>query len=363
LYNGHNRTFWSFGFEGLSRPIVTLGSAVTVPTLAERTGDFSALLQAGSNYQIYDPATIAAAANGRYSRQPFAGNIIPASRLKPTALSLLQYWPNPNQGALIDGTNNYVPETSQANRQKNVVAKVDHNFNDRQRASARYNYGSQDYIANPLVGTETNTPNRWRHSHGASLDDIYVFSPILLNDARLGFTRYDQSNTPELVGFDMTKIGFMQALTNAIDPRARQFPTLNVTGYQSLGGAANNDALTNYFTGSDNVTWNKGPAIFRFGAEYRLMQSNSFALGSQSPTETFSSTYTNGPLDNSTASPIGQGLASFLLGIPSDGQMDINPSLAQQYQVTGWYAQDTWRARPRLTVNLGLRWEMEIPVT
>ena len=240
---------------------------------------------------------------------------------------------------------------------------MDHNFSERNRAYARYNYGSQDYIANPMWGTMTNVPDRWRHSHGAGIDDIYVFSPTLLNDARIGFTRYDQSNTPELAGFDLTSIGFSPALSNAIDPRARQFPALNVSGYQSLGGAANNDAVTNYYTAADDVTWNKGSAIFRMGAEYRLMQSNSFALGGQNPTLSFNSTYTNGPLDNAASSPIGQGLASFLLGIPTGGSVSMTDSYADQSYNYAFYVQSDWRVSRRLTVNAGVRYDYDSSIT
>jgi len=363
LSDGHNRTFWAFGFEGLSRPVVTQGSPLTVPTPAERLGNFAALLNVGANYQIYDPATITATTGGRFSRQPFAGNVIPTSRLNSTALGLLKYWPDSNLSGNADGVNNFVPETSQANRQKNVVAKVDHNFNDRHRAFARYNYGSQIYIANPLVGSLTNVPDRWRHSHGAVLDDIYVLSPSLLNDFRVGFTRYDQSNTPELAGFDLTAIGFASSLSNAIDPRARQFPTLNVGGYQSIGGAANNDAVTNYTTFSDDLSWRKGSAIFHFGGEYRLYRSNSFALGGQNPTMAFNNTYTNGPLDNSAGSPIGQGLASFLLGIPSGGSITYADSYADQSYTYAFYAQSDWRISRRLTINAGVRYDFDGPIT
>ncbi len=363
LYDGHNRTFWAFGFEGLSRPVVTLGSAVTVPTAAERTGDFSTLLNVGANYQIYDPSTIAPAATGRFSRQPFAGNVIPASRLNAVALGLLKYWPASNLAGTADGINNYIPQTSQANRQKNAVGKVDHNFSDRHRAFARYNYGSQDYIANPLVGTLTNVPDRWRHSHGAVIDDIFVISPSMLNDVRIGFTRYNQSNTPMLAGLDWTSLGFAPALSNAIDPRARAFPTLNVTGYQSLGGAANNNAVTNYYTVSDDVTWTKGKAIYRFGAEYRLFRSNNYALAGQNPTLAFNSTYTNGPLDNAAASPIGQGLASFLLGVPSSGSISLADSYADQSYTTAFYAQSDWRLGRSLTINAGVRYDYDGPIT
>jgi hypothetical protein len=363
LYDGHNRTFWAFSFEGLSRPQLVPGSPVSVPTLAERGGDFSALLKVGPNYQIYDPATIAAAGSGRFSRQTFPQNIIPPARLDKLATSFLKYWPDPNQGGNADGVNNYRPLTTQANHQKNIVAKVDHNFNERNRAFVRYNYASQLYIANPLMGTKTNTPDRFRHTNGAVLDDIHVFSPSLLNDFRVGLTRYEQSNTPELAGFDLTGAGFSPTLAAAIDPRARQFPTLSVSGYQSLGGAANNDAVTNYLTASNDLTWSKGPALLRFGGEFRLYRSNSWALGGQNPTLNFNQTWTNGPMDNSPAAPIGQGLASYLLGIPSGGSITLADSYADQSYNYALYIQSDWRVTRTLTVNAGVRYDYDAPVT
>ena len=96
VYDGRNKTFWIFSFEGLTRPGVERGNTFfTVPTAAERQGDLSALLKLGSNYQIYDPFSTVTAANGRFSRQPLVGNLVPQNRLDKTALNLLQYWPAP----------------------------------------------------------------------------------------------------------------------------------------------------------------------------------------------------------------------------------------------------------------------------
>jgi outer membrane receptor protein involved in Fe transport len=363
LYNGRSRTFWAFSAEGLSRPQVILGNPITVPTAAERAGDFSALLKLGTNYQIYDPATIAAAGSGRFSRQVFSGNIIPANRLDKLAASFLPYWPLPNQAGTPDGINNYKPITTQANHQKNMVGKVDHNFNDKNRAFVRYNYASQLYIANPLVGTKTNVPDRLRYTDGAVLDDIHVISPALLNDFRVGFTRYEQSNTPELQGLDLTAAGFSPTLAAAIDPRARQFPNLSVAGYFGLGGAANNDAVSNYLTASDDLSWNKGPVLLRYGAEFRLYRSNNWALGGQNPTINFNQTWTNGPFDNSPAAPIGQGLASYLLGIPSGGSINLADSYADQSYNYAFYIQSDWRISRTLTLNAGLRYDYDGPVT
>ena len=99
IYNGRDRTFFTYGFEGIhdSRPYgATYGEGtLTVPTVAEKRGDFSALLALGSQYQIYDPASRIAAPNGRTMVQPLAGNIIPANRISPIATKIISYWPDP----------------------------------------------------------------------------------------------------------------------------------------------------------------------------------------------------------------------------------------------------------------------------
>src|SRR5215472_17243253 len=363
LYNGRNRTFWALGYEGLIRPVETLGSPTTVPTGAERTGDFSSLLQLGSNYQIYDPATTTPASGGHYSRQPFPGNIIPANRLDKTAVNLLKYWPEPNTPGNPDGVNNYAPLSTQANHQKNLVAKVDQHFNERHSISVHYNYASQLYIADTLAPSKTTVPDRWRFSNGAALDDVYVISSTLLTNFRIGFTRFEQSNTPEMEGLDLASLGFSPALNAAIDPTARQFPNLTVSGYQGLGGTANNDAVTNYLTASNNVSWSKGVAMVRFGGEYRLYRSNSWALGGEDPSLTFNQKYTNGPLDSSAAAPIGQGLASFLLGIPSSGSVSLADSYADQSYNYALYFQSDWRLAKTLTINAGVRYDYDGPIT
>src|SRR5262249_48710797 len=106
LYNGRNRTFWTFGLENLniSRNLAFTG---TVPTAEQIKGAFSPLLTLGARYQIYDPFTTVPAASGRFQRQPLAGNIVPASRINPVALKILSYYPAPNQAGTSDGRNNF----------------------------------------------------------------------------------------------------------------------------------------------------------------------------------------------------------------------------------------------------------------
>ncbi|MFB3826092.1 MAG: TonB-dependent receptor domain-containing protein [Bryobacteraceae bacterium] len=364
VYDGRNRTFWTFAYEGIDRSQQFFGGLTTVPTPAERQGDFSALLRLDSIYQIYDPATITAAGGGRTNRLPLAGNIIPASRLDKTALGLLQYWPAPNNPGLDNGTNNFQTQTANINQQVSVVTKVDHSFSERHRVFWRYNHGSQLYVNWPITKDNVTTVNdRWRRSQAGVFDDVYVISPSLVNNFRVGFTRFDQSSTPKLKGMDLTAVGFSPALTALIEPQARQLPTLSVQGFQSIGGASNNDEITNYLTASNDVSWSKGNAVLRIGGELRLYRNNQYAWGSQNPSLTFNSRWTAGPLDSSPTPPIGQGLASFLFGIPSSGSASLNDSFADQSVNYALYVQSDWRILPTVTINAGLRYDYDTPMT
>jgi hypothetical protein len=364
LYDGRNRTFWTFAYEGIDRNQQNLGGQQTVPTLAQRTGDFSALLSQGAVYQIYDPATTTAAAAGRVSRLPFAGNIIPASRLDRTAVGLLKYWPEPNLPGLPNGQNNYQARAYNFNEQVSVITKVDHNFSDKHRIYVRHNHGSQLFISNAIgPGILTNVADRWRRSQAGVFDDVYVISPSLVNNFRVGFTRFQQDSTPQMQGFDLAAAGFSPALVAAIDPQARQFPTLAVAGYQSIGGVASNLEVTNYSTASNDVSWTRGSAMFRFGGEVRVYRHHLYQFQPENPTLNFNQRWTNGPLDSAAAAPIGQGLASFLLGLPSAGSVSQNDSYADQSYNYALYVQTDWRVRPTLTINAGLRYDYDGAIT
>src|SRR5512133_2137779 len=101
----------------------------------------------------------------------------------------------------------------------------------------------------------------------------------------------------------------------------------------------------------------------RYGAEFRVMQENNYDYGNVSPAINFNSSWTKGPLDSNAAAPIGQGLASFLFGLPTAGSVDRNASYAQQNKYGALFVQDEWKVSRRLTVNAGMRYELELPVT
>ena len=161
----------------------------------------------------------------------------------------------------------------------------------------------------------------------------------------------------------MAKIGFAPQLVSAISANARTFPNINIAGYQALGTANFSRSFSNYGTLTDDLSWNRGNHSVKFGGEFRVYRENNYDYSNLVPQETFNNRWTGGPLDNSPAAPIGQGLASFLLGLPSGGQISVNGSVAQQSKSTAFYVQDDWRVRRNLTLNIGLRYDFDSPLT
>ena len=139
VYNGRNRTFVMYGWEGFHEQDPRGSLTQTVPTPEQRNGDFSQLLRLGPQYQIYDPGTIAPAPNGRFSRQPFANNVIPASRIHPVSRNIAALWYQPNLAGTADGTNNWYTPGPEWMHYHTHLARIDHNISDRHRVFFRVN--------------------------------------------------------------------------------------------------------------------------------------------------------------------------------------------------------------------------------
>ncbi|MBI3681763.1 MAG: TonB-dependent receptor [Acidobacteria bacterium] len=365
LYNGQNRTFWTYAYEGIysADPRGTVTTAV--PTSRMRQGDFSELLAVGQQYQLYDPATIAPAPNGRFSRQPIAGNVIPASRINATARRLMEFWPEPNNPATRDGANNWTTPGPEWDHFYTHIFRVDHNFNAKHRLFLRgdKNDRLQEYDVrfNRAIGGRFHRRNR-----GLGIDDVYVFSSSLVMNTRYSYGRFIEGTQPINLGIDLTSLGFSNTFASQVGqaaPDGVKFPQIRVSGYGNFGDHTHNFRYTDTHEAALNFTQLVRSHNLRYGYFYRVYRENGFNLAQSSGQLDFGADWTRGPLDNSPVAPMGQSLASFLLGLPTGGGMDLTDSSAQQSTVHALFFQDDWKLTRKLTLMLGLRYEYETPVT
>jgi hypothetical protein len=365
LYDGRNRTFWFYGYGG-NKFGVPQSFVSTVPSDAMRKGDLSALLVLGSQYQVYDPATTEAASGGRFQRQPFAGNIIPASRLDPTAQKILTYWPSPNQVGNRDGSSNYFYTPSALEKTWDHLGRFDHAITPNHRMFVRMHSDfweenkNHTFPNDPAVGIVLN-----RHNKGVAFDDVYVINSAFLFNFRYGLEFGDFIERRLSRGFDVSTLGFSPQLTGLLDKSLATFPNVQVGNLTQLGNWESGDGGTSSLTHSFAAAFTRllGSHNLRFGPEFRVYRQNlhRFPLDT-APQLKYSSTYTKGPFDSSPLPTVGGELTAFLLGVP-DGELDQTASYAQQDKWFGVFIQDDWKVTPKLTLNLGLRYEYETPVT
>ncbi|MFB3828052.1 MAG: TonB-dependent receptor domain-containing protein [Bryobacteraceae bacterium] len=365
IYDGRNRTFFFFAFEKMDT-YQPLGSNQTVPTAAQRTGDFSA--QLSQNILIYDPFSARRATGGRIQRTPFPGNKI-AGGLDPIAQNLLKYYPAPNAPGDAQGSNNYVANDTQTDLFHSEMIRVDHNFSARHRTFARLLNNFRDSPSTGWAGGATyNGVNPslglgFRGNVGLFLDHVYVPSPTDVIDVRAGITRYTVGNYLKAAGFDLASLGFPTS-TLARFNGARYFPTFSTTGVATLSGGGGDFAGHNIFFVQPAYTRMKGRHVLNAGYDVRAYRLNAMPAMTDAGTYSFGNAYTKGPLDNSPAAPgPAQGLASMLLGLPTGGSINRSASSAIQSFYQGFFLQDDFKVSRRLTLNLGLRYEIEIPTT
>ena len=365
-YDGRRRTFFMYGFEGIHEARPRNNGTPTVPTEKMRNGDFSELLALGSQYQIYNPFTRRRLSNGRIQSDPFPGNIIPAHLINPTAKAALEFIGRPTTAGNADGTSNFQnPSLPETIKYATNTIRVDHVVSNKQRLYGRVSWYDRNsdynnYFNNLATG-------EWFKfvSRQAAFDHVYVFNNTTVLNLRYGynwFVRGTDSN-PENHGFDLTQLGFPAAFNAAIPDDVRRFPRFDITGYQGTGvGGEERPNETHAFIATVNKSL--GGHSVRTGMEVRRYRETSeFFANNQTGQFNFDTTWTRGPLDNSTGAPgsLGQSFAGFLLGLPTTGTVTRAANYDEASSTYGFYVQDDWKLR-RLTLNLGLRYEYETPL-
>jgi len=366
LYSGKNRTFWFYAFEANLFGDPNAAAIVTVPTAEMRRGDLSPLLRLNANNQVYDPFSTTAVAGGRFQRNPLPGNIIPTSRLDPVGQKLLQAFPLPNQPGTADFRNNFFLATKALNTYWTNIGRVDHAFSENHRIFIRMHrdYWQEDknrfFGPDNISGVILNRVNR-----GAAFDDVYVINPSMLLNVRYGLTQQEFPERRVSQGFDLASLGLNSALVNSIDKSTATFPRLNVAPWSAVSNWESGDGTTASLIHNLNstLTWNKSKHNVRFGFDWRNLRENRnrFPNGT-SPDFSFNSIFTRGPLDTAAPPQVGGEIASFLLGVPG-GNMGVNASYAERNSIYGFYVHDDYKFSKKLTLNIGLRYEVESATT
>ena len=360
VYNGANRTFFIYGFQGFNRRAGS-NNLFTLPSEQERRGDFSEFLNLPlDRYVIYDPLTIRPSTGTRFTRDPFPGNMVPGNRLDPISRKLLAFYPAANMARDGRGFNNYQSSPKNNNDFRQHMGRVDHNFSGNHRVFGRVTQSWLNYRRDDPFDNKARGSNRYRHQWGLALDDVYILSPTLIVNTRAGFTRFAESDNPFSLGFDLGQLGFSANLLAQIKGRDYlALPETAITGYTGLGGGPNEYFVTNYYNVGVTVTKLTGAHSIRMGIDHRIFRDNRFNYADNAPSFTFAQNWTRGPADNAASDPLGQSMASFLLGLPTGGGIDTNAAGGLQSRYYGFFVQDDWRVNKRLTVNAGLRWEWD----
>ncbi len=386
VYNGKDKLFFFFAYEGFYDSSANI-VVTSVPTDAERKGDFSALLAPGNNgyyrqdtecpgvlspyywtNQLYDPATgvVDAACKAKgytvYDRQPFANNILTSGTLplSQVALNTLKYFPEPTNPNAYLGYLNYTGAYNSGDRYNNELGRMDYVALPHQRIyltgrhNQRVQYLNQQFgNSDPALGDFL-----YRINWGGSLGDIVTFSPTLLGEFRLNYTRYSQPSYTAGDGFNPTTVG-LPNLPSAhyIFPRFyfNLYGTQNGT-QQSLGGTTQSPGTAPF--DSDDVFINfiktKGLHTIKFGADGRKFQKGNFTFGNSGGLYNFDQSFTS-LFGGDTYTNYQADFAAFMLGLPTTASYDYNAHSIGNQSYLGLFLQDDWRVTPTFTINTGLR--------
>jgi hypothetical protein len=375
--NGRDKTFFLVNFENF-KGVDPASNITTAPTLLERQGDFSK-----SGVIIYDPLTTRPdpARPGKFIRDPFPGNVIPANRINPVGQAIVNGFSLPNtQGSdPFNRYNNFVVNFPGTDSFHSLVTRIDHNFSDRERIFFRYAHNRRDQIqigGNGRIGLGIDAQDPLvRVNNGAVLDSVTTLSPSTIINARVSFSRFLQAAYRKRASpFDATSLGFPASFSNArptsIVPRV-EFNDSPIGSIPEFGSRNPNSNITNTWSFPVNVTHITGKHTLRFGVEYRDFQvhqsGGSFVWGGG--LFCFSRDFT--VQDPQAVGTAGQGsaIAALLLGYPSgSGGCNDGPTQVQNVSPLsfhwGYYAgyiQDDFKVSPKLTLNLGLRYDYESP--
>jgi len=326
-----DKDFYFLNYEGTR---VRQGRAFNpvVPSAAFRRGDFSAVATS-----VRDPLT----------GDPFPGNIIPTNRINPATSYFLQFIPAQNTSA---GTFSYAAPFRDTQNQGNV--RYDHIFSEKDTISARYTINHLERF-NPGNYPENGGFTQRQRVQNLAITESHVFSPTMFNELRLGYTRMHNANLNQGLGTNHTALSGIRGFEET-SQNFPAFPQLSITGFAGIAGNAFQPLVnpTNMYQIVDNLSWIRGAHTIRFGTDLRNFRLTSTNSANSRGSFSFSPNYT------------GQAFADFLTGYPTSGARAFPRNLfgliENRYH---FYVQDDWKVSSNLTLNIGLRYELNIQPT
>ena len=363
IYNGKNRTFFFADYDRVKQSSATTQTA-TVPTAQQLAGDFSdTRLSNGALVPIFDPFSTFMDASGNTLRNPIPGNIIPMGRQDPIVRNFLKYYPAPNlPGDPFTRNNNWFAQGSNLSAGNKIDVKIDHNISEKQRFTARYgvDWGWNE-PANLVGNVSFNANPGTSRSQNFTIDYTRTHSPTTIFNVRAGVLRVNSVRDPLSMGFDVTELGLPAEMAQATGVKA--FPLFSAQ-YRDMGagGYAIIHRFEDVYQFMGAVTKIQGGHTIKAGAEYRKLHLNYFQPNTPNGSFTFSRAVTAQNPTVSTATQ-GDGLASALLGWGTGGVISIDYPTCQSAGYFGTYINDDWRITRKLTLNLGLRYDFDIPRT
>lgn len=373
LYNGRSKgTFFFFNFDGIQNKTPGSQGTMSLPTMAERKGDFSHsyVVSGGTKYPfiVYDPATTDASGN----RTEFPNDQIPTGRLDPVSQAYLAMLPAPDNGGDAAGpdSNNYVKNEVQDDQFKSWIARIDQNWNNANHTYLSLRRNDWSEISYDPFGANNflNGIGQSRKNKGLTLDHTVVLNPRMVLDLRYNVTNYDGTSFSSALGVDPTSFHFSKQFASLMP--VPSLPLVNngsvttgavVVGAEANGIGTNQDSYDNDLYQTIYVTLNQthGNHSFKYGVEHMIEQEGTGGLGQVGGSFTFGNNWTVANPNKNNGTGSGSGLGSFLLGLPTSGSFPINASAFWSQHYTAAYFQDDWRVSSNFTLNMGLRWDYE----
>ncbi|HEX6505211.1 MAG TPA: TonB-dependent receptor [Terriglobales bacterium] len=365
-----NKTFF---FVDMERMLETLpvNIVATVPTLAERKGDFSQALITDPNTgnvvpdTIFNPHQVSVdPTTGNSVRASFpTANVIPQSMWDPVGKNILNLYPQPNQPGNPDGTNNFRTDTDTFNKYLQFDIKLDEQVSNNTHLSGRYSHQHMSNVTPTIFGdgdTWSDGYNYITSVNNGGLQFDWTLKPTLLLTTRFsvdrvyapGFTTYPHASS----------VGFPSNLDNANPGIARMPAILVDSPWTSIYDQCCVDTkfAHSLYSYSAALAWSKGKHNIKFGGEQRLFYNNFQQPSYPTGYFHFAQTVTEQVIDAFNPDQ-GNPFADILLGIGDYGGISIYPAVADKSKETGFYVQDDWKVTPKLTLNLGLRYEWSTP--